>query len=257
MLEKLPEPVIDFFSTVSLGRFPPPSTQEKAQPWKKLWQGPAEKSPDGRLLVVCPRIAVYGMSNRVYFSFFRLEDAIGCLFIVYLFCSWYWCHVPSKQNGRIFDVFYARRNGFFDVRLLEHVGSNNLGGYWCLSKEESSWRWLDAGIYFLKSSNIACGIISTWMLVRKEGTQPTCSVYKVLPTFWIFTPFLSIEWKPWFLASENAQIVCEAVRCGAVWSKFRSWSITSFYLKGDIRWECITPKAYTPAWDNRIGRLSS
>ncbi|PVH83764.1 hypothetical protein DL98DRAFT_103634 [Cadophora sp. DSE1049] len=62
LLGELPEPVADFFSTVTLGTFPP-STERKVQPWRELWQGPVEPSPDGKLLVACPEKSVYGSNN--------------------------------------------------------------------------------------------------------------------------------------------------------------------------------------------------
>ncbi|KAH6721960.1 hypothetical protein BKA61DRAFT_568518 [Leptodontidium sp. MPI-SDFR-AT-0119] len=62
LLGELPEPVADFFSTVTLGSFPP-STERKVQPWRELWKGPVEPSPDGKLLVACPEKSVYGSNN--------------------------------------------------------------------------------------------------------------------------------------------------------------------------------------------------
>jgi len=55
---ELPEHVASFFSTVTLGSFPKP--EEKAQPWREVWKGPQKPSPDGKLLVGCPKICVYG-----------------------------------------------------------------------------------------------------------------------------------------------------------------------------------------------------
>ncbi|KAK0118548.1 hypothetical protein ONS95_007436 [Cadophora gregata] len=55
---ELSEPVASFFSNVTLGGFPEPDT--KAQPWKRVWKGPQQPSSDGKILVGCPKICVYG-----------------------------------------------------------------------------------------------------------------------------------------------------------------------------------------------------
>lgn len=61
---ELSEPVASFFSNVTLGGFPEP--EKKAQPWKRVWKGPQEPSSDGKILVGCPKICVYGQS-KTYF----------------------------------------------------------------------------------------------------------------------------------------------------------------------------------------------
>lgn len=61
-LGELPKPVVSFFDKVSLGRFPAP-TEKKVQPWRDLWHGPTEPTSDGKLLVACPKVLVYGSNN--------------------------------------------------------------------------------------------------------------------------------------------------------------------------------------------------
>jgi hypothetical protein len=57
-LGPVPESVASFFNNVTLGGFPEP--EQKVQPWKRVWKGPQEPATDGKLLVACPKICVYG-----------------------------------------------------------------------------------------------------------------------------------------------------------------------------------------------------
>jgi hypothetical protein len=65
ILAPLPEPVASFFSTVSQEGFPRPA--EKIQPWRKIWKGPQAPSPDGKLVVACPKRCDYGMEAHSAF----------------------------------------------------------------------------------------------------------------------------------------------------------------------------------------------
>jgi hypothetical protein len=57
---QLHAPVVSFFSSVSRDGFP--ESENKLQPWKRQWTGPQGPSEDGKLIVACPTLVVYGMS---------------------------------------------------------------------------------------------------------------------------------------------------------------------------------------------------
>jgi len=60
--EELSEQAALFFKSVSPQGFPNTKSDLKAQPWRKLRIEP-ELSPDGRVIVACPKICVYGSNN--------------------------------------------------------------------------------------------------------------------------------------------------------------------------------------------------
>ncbi|PMD63258.1 uncharacterized protein K444DRAFT_610091 [Hyaloscypha bicolor E] len=63
-LTQLSQQVTSFFGSVSSGGFPDPQPEKKAQPWKRVWRpGPQAPSEDGKLIVACPKICVYGSNN--------------------------------------------------------------------------------------------------------------------------------------------------------------------------------------------------
>jgi hypothetical protein len=57
LLGPLPEPVASFFDTVSGDGFPP--DLPKAQPWRDILDGPHHPSPDGKLMIACPKVCLY------------------------------------------------------------------------------------------------------------------------------------------------------------------------------------------------------
>jgi hypothetical protein len=61
LLGPLPEPVASFFDTVSGDGFPP--DLPKAQPWRDILDGPHHSSPDGKLMIACPKMCLYGRSS--------------------------------------------------------------------------------------------------------------------------------------------------------------------------------------------------
>jgi hypothetical protein len=52
--------VASFFSSVSPGGFPDSQSEKKAQPWKRVWRPGPQASKDGKLIVACPKICVFG-----------------------------------------------------------------------------------------------------------------------------------------------------------------------------------------------------
>ena len=61
LLGPLPEPVASFFETVSGDGFPP--DLPKAQPWRDILDGPHHPSLDGKLMIACPKMCLYGRSS--------------------------------------------------------------------------------------------------------------------------------------------------------------------------------------------------
>jgi hypothetical protein len=59
----LPEPVASFFSALSSNEFPP--DLPKAQPWRDILDGPLPPSPDGKVIIACPKICMYGESTFI------------------------------------------------------------------------------------------------------------------------------------------------------------------------------------------------
>jgi len=65
-ITELPSSVRDFFADVSAEGFPQGKRNgatARAQPWKKVWDGPQKPSEDGKLLVACPKRCDYGSNG--------------------------------------------------------------------------------------------------------------------------------------------------------------------------------------------------
>jgi len=58
LLGPLPEDIASFFNTVSAEGFP--EDVPKAQPWKELLKRAHNPSPDGKLILACPKKCLYG-----------------------------------------------------------------------------------------------------------------------------------------------------------------------------------------------------
>lgn len=58
VLGPLPEDVASFFDVMSTDGFP--EDVPKAQPWKEFLKKPHNPSPDGKLILACPKKCLYG-----------------------------------------------------------------------------------------------------------------------------------------------------------------------------------------------------
>ena len=121
---ELSEPVASFFSAVTLGGFPEP--EKKAQPWKRVWKGPQQPSTDGKILVGCPKICVYGSSKNIFSCSLRHEGLV----------------LPEEQQGghatRCFYGFCDRLNvPFLPLALLTLNQSADIGI--CDRKQRLGW----------------------------------------------------------------------------------------------------------------------